>query len=157
LTGALCSVIPDFDVVGFHLGIRYGNFWGHSRIYALARLRCGGGFRSSDLGIWSRFLRIEPPALWTYFCPCDRQRLLDALTDGGLGVAFFSPFDNLRCFLLWTLIRVSPIAVGRFFSARGLAVVESELIWIWLPAALLVAVACLVRCCRSSTRLDVIG
>ncbi len=24
-----CSVIPDFDVIGFRFGIRYGDFWGH--------------------------------------------------------------------------------------------------------------------------------
>jgi inner membrane protein len=27
--GALCSVIPDLDVIGFRFGIRYGDFWGH--------------------------------------------------------------------------------------------------------------------------------
>ena len=27
--GALCSVIPDLDVIGFHFGIRYADFWGH--------------------------------------------------------------------------------------------------------------------------------
>ena len=40
--------------------------------------------------------------------------LLDALTDGGLGVAFFSPFSNERYFFPWT-----PIRVSRFFSARA--------------------------------------
>src|SRR4249920_3641038 len=27
--GAMCSVIPDLDVIGFHFGIHYGDFWGH--------------------------------------------------------------------------------------------------------------------------------
>src|SRR6267142_2414530 len=27
--GAVCSVIPDLDVIGFRFGIRYGDFWGH--------------------------------------------------------------------------------------------------------------------------------
>jgi len=40
------------------------------------------------------------------------------MTKGGLGVAFFSPFDNSRYFLPWRPIRVSPIAIHRFFSAR---------------------------------------
>ncbi len=26
---AICSVLPDLDVIGFPLGIRYGDFWGH--------------------------------------------------------------------------------------------------------------------------------
>ena len=63
---------------------------------------------------------------------------LDAMTDGGLGVAFYSPFNNTRYFLPWTPIRVSPIGVSRFFTGRGLAVIQSELLWIWLPSAFLI-------------------
>jgi inner membrane protein len=58
--------------------------------------------------------------------------LLDAMTDGGLGVAFFAPFHNERFFFPWTPIRVSPIGAG-FFSARGLTTLKSELLWVWLP------------------------
>src|ERR1700686_2201524 len=29
VVGAICSVIPDIDVIGFRFGIRYGDFWGH--------------------------------------------------------------------------------------------------------------------------------
>ena len=65
---------------------------------------------------------------------------LDAMTDGGLGVAFFSPVDNTRYFLPFTPIRVSLIGISRFFTARGFAVIRSELLWIWLPTALLIAV-----------------
>jgi inner membrane protein len=71
--------------------------------------------------------------------------LLDAMTDGGLGVAFFAPFDNHRYFLPWTPIRVSPIGLGRFFTSRGSAVIRSELLWIWLPVGALVVSALLLR------------
>jgi membrane-bound metal-dependent hydrolase YbcI (DUF457 family) len=27
--GVACSVVPDLDVIGFRLGIHYGDFWGH--------------------------------------------------------------------------------------------------------------------------------
>lgn len=67
------------------------------------------------------------------------------MTDGGLGVAFFSPFDDTRYFLPWTPIRVSPIGMERFFSGRGLAVLQSELLWIWLPAAVLAVAGWLLR------------
>lgn len=77
-------------------------------------------------------------SMWSYlFLVTASHGLLDALTDGGLGVAFFAPFDNHRYFLPWRPIRVSPIAMGRFFSGRGLAVLQSELLWIWLPSMLL--------------------
>lgn len=58
--------------------------------------------------------------------------VLDAFTDGELGVAFFAPFENSRYFFPVTPIAVSPIG-GSFFSARGLSVVLNEVVWIWVP------------------------
>jgi inner membrane protein len=29
LAGVACSVLPDLDVIGFRLGVRYSDFWGH--------------------------------------------------------------------------------------------------------------------------------
>ncbi len=144
--GALCSVIPDLDVIGFRFGIHYGDFWGHrgfthSLFFAalLATLAVLLAFRQAVPGI-SRY------ALWTYFFLATASHgLLDAMTDGGLGVAFFSPFNNTRYFLPWTPIRVSPIGITRFFTFRGLEVVQSELLWIWLPTALLVLAVWLIR------------
>jgi inner membrane protein len=144
--GALCSVVPDLDVIGFRFGIRYGDFWGHrgfthSLIFAalVAAVALIVGFRHGLPSI-SRF------SLWIYFFLATASHgLLDAMTDGGLGVAFFSPFDNRRCFLPWTPIRVSPIGIERFFTARGLAVMQTELLWIWLPAALLAISAWMIR------------
>ena len=69
----------------------------------------------------------------------------DAMTNGGLGVAFFSPFDNRRYFLPWRPILVSPIAVTRFFSPRGYAILRSELVWIWLPAILFGSTVLMLR------------
>lgn len=71
--------------------------------------------------------------------------LLDAMTNGGLGVAFFSPFDRERYFLPWTPIQVSPIGAGGFFSQRGLEVIRSEMVWLWGPLMLLAAIFYLVN------------
>src|SRR5882724_8113082 len=146
VAGALCAVIPDLDVIGFRFGIHYGDFWGHrgfthSLVFAalLASLVLLLVFRQHSSGL-GRF------ALWAYFFLATASHgLLDAMTDGGLGVAFFSPFNNTRYFLPWTPIRVSPIGLTRFFSERGLAVIQSELIYIWLPSALLLLSAFLIR------------
>jgi inner membrane protein len=146
VAGALCSVIPDLDVIGFRFGIRYDDFWGHrgfthSLLFGalLASVVVLLGF-SGEQSPLSRF------ALWMYFFLATASHgLLDAMTDGGLGVAFFSPFDNNRYFLPWRPIRVSPIAAGRFFTHRGLEVLQGELLWIWLPAALLVLSVWLIR------------
>jgi inner membrane protein len=66
---------------------------------------------------------------------------LDAMTNGGLGGAFFSPFNNARYFLPWRPILVSPISFGRFFSPQTPAILTSEFLWIWIPAGLLAALS----------------
>jgi inner membrane protein len=137
IAGVICSVAPDLDVIGFKFGIHYGDFWGHrgfthSLVFAafLAGVVAIVLFRHGASGI-GRF------ALFAYlFLATASHGVLDAMTNGGLGVAFFSPFDNRRYFLPWRPILVSPIAVGRFFGPRRYAILRSELLWIWLPAIL---------------------
>lgn len=136
--GAACSVIPDLDVIGFRFGIHYGDFWGHrgfthSLLFAalLASAVMLVAYRHVSPG-------LDRLPMWVYFFLATASHgFLDAMTDGGLGVAFFSPFDNRRYFLPWRPIQVSPIGAGRFFTHRGLEVLQSELLWIWLPAGLL--------------------
>ena len=62
------------------------------------------------------------------------------MTNGGLGVAFFAPFDTTRYFFPVRPVLVSPIGVSEFFNAYGVQVLVSEAVWIWLPscAALIV-------------------
>jgi len=71
--------------------------------------------------------------------------LLDAMTTGGLGVAFFSPFENARYFLPWRPIQVSPMGFKKFFSEWGLEVIKSELIWIGIPFVLMLVAIKLVQ------------
>ncbi len=59
--------------------------------------------------------------------------MLDALTNGGLGVAFFSPFEPRRYFFPWRPIAVSPLSVSRFLAGRGLRILAGELKWVVLP------------------------
>ena len=77
--------------------------------------------------------------------------VLDAMTNGGLGIAFFSPFDNVRYFLPWRPIRVSPISVTRFFSGGRYAVLQSELLWIWTPAFIFATVMLLLKRTKSAS------
>lgn len=146
IIGAACSIIPDIDVTGFRFGIRYGDFWGHrgfthSLVFAaiLASVAIAVGFFRETLG-------VSRAVLWAYFFLATASHgLLDAMTNGGLGVAFFSPFDNTRYFLPWRPIVVSPISVTRFFSGQGIAVLQSELLWIWIPSGALAAVVFVMR------------
>lgn len=63
--------------------------------------------------------------------------LFDAMTSGGLGVAFFAPFDNTRYFLPWRPIPVSPMSAARLITSRGLRVIlwEFALFWFFAIAA----------------------
>jgi len=146
VAGVLCSVIPDLDAIGFRFGIHYGDFWGHrgfthSLVFAalLVGMVALASFRCGAAGI-GRF------ALFGYlFLATASHGVLDAMTNGGLGVAFFSPFDNTRYFLPWRPVRVSPIAITRFFTPRGFAILQNEAVWIWLPAILFASVVWFLR------------
>ena len=76
---------------------------------------------------------------------CASHGLLDALTNGGLGVAFLSPLSNQRYFLPWRPIAVSPLDVALFCSAWGLRALRSEALCVWLPCALLGGLGFLIR------------
>ncbi|MGD8670567.1 MAG: metal-dependent hydrolase, partial [Desulfobacterales bacterium] len=64
--------------------------------------------------------------------------ILDALTNGGLGIALLSPFTNSRYFFPWTPLEVSPLSIKGFLSQRGLTVFVSEMVWVWIPCFLIV-------------------
>jgi inner membrane protein len=135
----VCSILPDIDSIGFHLGIPYGSFWGHRGIThslafaAILAICVAAGFSTAFRHPWRLALLL--------FLVTATHGLLDAMTDGGLGVAFFSPFDVQRNFLPWRPIHVSPIGIGRFFSARGLRILWSEILWVWLPVLAIWALA----------------
>jgi len=141
IAGVLCSILPDADVIAFAFDIPYGSFFGHrgfthSLLFAvLVALGVTRLFFHEDITgrLGSRL------ALYLFACTASHS-LLDAMTSGGLGVAFFSPFDNGRYFLPWTPIRVSPIGALSFFSAKGIAVLKSEFIWIGIPGIVFILI-----------------
>jgi inner membrane protein len=138
--GALCSALPDADVVAFALGIPYEHMLGHRG------LSHAPAFAAAVAVALVLYLRrdvrgLSPGALGLYFFVVTISHgVLDAFTDGGLGVAFLAPFSGERFFFPWTPISVSPIGLG-FFSGRGLEVLRNELVWVWLPSILLVGLA----------------
>lgn len=131
--GMFAAMLPDADVLAFAAGIPYADAFGHrgaSHSLAFAALVALLG------ALAHRPLRAHPAiaAAWLFAC-CASHPLLDALTNGGLGVALWWPFSDARLFASWRPIAVSPIG-GGFFSARGVAVVLSELRWIWFPCSI---------------------
>lgn len=138
LLAGFCAFAPDLDVLAFSFGVPYSDIWGHrgwthSIVFALA------------LGITASWLisRRDPENRFKYmfwmFLATLSHPLLDMLTNGGLGVAVFFPFDNTRYFFPVRPIQVSPLGVGGFVSKWGLHVLLSEFYWIGLPSLVMVA------------------
>jgi inner membrane protein len=127
LFAMFCSVMPDADVLAFKLGIPYEHPFGHRGFthslpfaWVLAIVLVSLFFRNEktfSVRWWMIFLCL--------FLSGSFHAVLDAMTNGGLGVAFLFPFDNSRYFFPWRPIEVSPVSIGGFFSERGWVVLKS--------------------------------
>lgn len=133
--GLFLSVVPDLDSIAFRFGIPYESQWGHrgfthslvfAGLTAILLLPLGNFFRSRR-----RILFLMS------FLSLASHGVLDAFTNGGLGVAFLWPFSTERYFFHWQVIEVSPISITRFFTESGLRVLGSEVYYIWLPSMII--------------------
>jgi inner membrane protein len=132
------SMLPDLDVLAFSLGIPYEHPFGHRGFFhslscalaisLLVALLTLGQFGAAWWAMWIYF-----------FIVMASHGVLDAFTNGGMGIALLAPFSHKRYFFPWQPIQVSPL--GRvFFSRWGLRVLVSEIVWVWAPLAVLVGV-----------------
>ena len=147
--GAFCSVLPDIDVLGFRYGIQYGDLFGHR---GFTHSLFFAGVISALLTILITFTQHRfrlHVFLFLFLCTVSHG-ILDAFTDGGLGVAFFSPFSNERYFFPWRPLRVSPIGIGNFLSGPFLGVLGSEFVFVWLPCAGIFLVSVFMRGLKSA-------
>ncbi len=140
---AALALLPDADVAAFWFGIPYGSRWGHrgfSHSLFLAALL--GGVLAWPL---APLLGFGVLPLWgCWFAVLASHSLLDALTNGGKGVALLAPFDERRYFFPWRPIQVSPIGLA-VFSRWGWRALSSEMVWVWLPLGLTLATTAMVR------------
>jgi len=129
-----CAVLPDFDALGLWLGIPYDHALGHRGLthslpFSLA-LAGVGTLLAPELGAAPSIVFL------VLLVSAASHGLLDAMTNGGLGIAFFSPFSNRRYFLPWRVIEVSPLGLFEIFSWRGLRVLGSEARYVWIPCVI---------------------
>lgn len=127
---AACALLPDADGIGYMLGIPYGAIFGHRGFlhsFTFAILVAGAVtlllFREQQA-----FLHFT-----LFFAAVMSHGIQDAMTDGGLGVAFFSPFDKTRYFFRFRPLQVPPIDLRPFFTRYGMSVLRSEILWVWIP------------------------
>ncbi|HEU4440228.1 MAG TPA: metal-dependent hydrolase [Methylomirabilota bacterium] len=134
--GMVASALPDLDVVTLHWGIPYAAAVGHRGashsllVAALVALIGAAAHRALRSGVAGATLFL--------FVSMASHGALDALTDGGLGVAFLWPWSPERFFAPgpWRVIEVSPIGLTAFLARAG-GVLASEARWVGLPALLL--------------------
>ena len=133
VVGCAATLVADLDVFAFALGIPYAAPFGHrgfthSIAFGLL-LAVIAAFYAGALS------RAVPTVFGFVLLAALSHPLLDACTNGGLGVALAWPFSDTRMFAPWRPIEVSPIGVKPFFTPWGGRVLLSELLWIWVPAA----------------------
>ena len=135
ILSALVPIIPDADVIAFRLGISYDSTLGHrgfshSIIFALiiALIVMFAAFREIKFGSKNWYLY----AIF-FFLIALSHPILDAFTNGGLGVGLFIPFEDSRYFAPFRPIEVSPISIRRFLDGSAFFVLVSEFIWVWIP------------------------
>jgi inner membrane protein len=143
-----CSVLPDADVIGYRwLYVPTYGFFGHRGFFH-------SPFFAAVISllivvVFYRNQRLFSIKWWKYFLffflLSASHGILDALTNGGNGIALLSPFSNERFFFPWTPIEVSPLSLNAFLSQRGLTVLFSELLWIGVPSFFIVLILKLRR------------
>lgn len=144
---ALGGILPDIDVLTFSWGYSYGHILGHRGFthslffaFLLAFIVLGvlGKETPRFSKKWWRMYLFSSLIFSTH-------GLLDAMTNGGLGVAFFFPFDHGRHFLPWRPILVSPLGIDPFFSNWGIKVLLSEIMWVGMPSGFVLALMKMLR------------
>ena len=136
----LLPILPDADSIRFLFNIPYWHDFGHrgffhSLFFALciALLVMLLFFREDKI-----FSKTWISKWMFFFLITSSHGILDAMTNGGLGIALLAPFDNTRYFFPYRPIPVSPIGIGSFLSSWGVAVLVAEIVCIWVPLFLIV-------------------
>jgi inner membrane protein len=146
VTLAVIAILPDADVVVYPLGLNAPHILGHRGI--THSLPFAAVFAALVVRLMFRDVAWRPAwvRLWfVFFVAMASHGVLDAMTNGGQGIAFFAPFSDARWHFPWRPILVSPIGVGAFISTYGLRVLQNELVWVWLPSLLVALAVRLVR------------
>ena len=129
VTWSALSMLPDADVIGFSLGVRYEDPWGHRGATHSFAFALVVGVATGIMARWLKRPALRTALLATVVLAT--HPILDTMTDGGLGCALLWPFDLTRYFSPWRPIQVAPIGLA-FLSPYGAIVAISEIV-LFLP------------------------
>ena len=136
----VCSTIPDLDVIGFEAGIRCGAVWrprgfSHSFLFSLITgIAVSYLFFNEECETKTDRFLIS----FFFFIITLSHGLLDAMTDGGLGVGFFIPVNNERFFFPIRPIPVSSMHIEAFFTSFGFSIFKQEMKFIGFVTGLVI-------------------
>lgn len=131
LAGVAASILPDLDVIGFRLGISYGQELGHRGVSHALVFALLLGLIALAMAPWLRARRGTACAFVA--AGAASHGLLDMCTNGGLGVALLWPWSAERLFFPLHPIQVSPFSLSKVFGPDAARLFGSELVWVWLP------------------------
>lgn len=123
------SMLPDLDAVGFAFGVPYGAPWGHRGATHSPAFAVLVALAVAVVALAARWPARR--AAWLFACAfvvVASHGVLDALTDGGKGVAFAWPLGTRRWFFPWRPIPVAPIG-GAVLGPRGRTVMLAECLY----------------------------
>jgi len=153
---AILAAAPDADVIAFWLNVDRGNILSHRGLTHSLPFAAIAAALAVRVLFRDREWHSSWPRLWVlYFAGMASHGVLDALTNGGQGIAFFAPLSAARWHFPWQPILVSPIGVGAFLSQYGFQVLLNEMLWLWLPSLLVATTVRLAR--RRSSRTKAIA
>jgi inner membrane protein len=126
VSAAVFSMAPDIDTVLWGV-IPYEHFFGHRGFFHSPLFLVTLSAICAALVTW--FWRVPArtaallATLWAIVAVS--HPLLDAMTDGGLGVMLLYPLNEDRYFFSWQPMRVSPIGLGAIWYTASV-VLPSE-------------------------------
>jgi inner membrane protein len=132
MTASLLAALPDADAL-FIGWVPYGSPFGHRgfthSLFFAAVVGCLAAFLFLKLK-WNgkRSFGVLAPLFALVIAS---HGFFDAMTTGGLGVAFFAPFDQTRYFFPFRPIPVAPMSAAGLFNERGLHLLATEFALIW--------------------------
>lgn len=147
LLSVACSAFPDMDAAGLLFGVPYRHFFGHRGFFhsfffcAILAFFVATVFFPNVLLFSHRWFAY----LVFFFIVSAGHGILDMFTNGSLGVALLSPFNEARYLSPWRPIVASPISVKSFFGHWGFMVMKNEVLWVWVPASLVAFSSSVVR------------
>ncbi len=143
--GTFCALAPDLDWFTAFLRIHPGNFLAHRGI---THSLLGAVLLAATVFLLGFRGESRNPRTGTYLLLAALSHgLLDACTSGRVGVAFFYPFSTTRWGCYWQPFQDAPLPFWPGLQLPFLGALLGEVLWIGVPAFLLVAGLPLLRQC----------